>query len=52
MAHDIDVEIKGEGVQIAEITLDPNETVIAEAGAMIYMGEDISYKVKMGDGSE
>ena len=37
--HDIDYEVIGEGVQFVEITLDPGETVIAEAGAMVYMEE-------------
>jgi uncharacterized protein (TIGR00266 family) len=50
-SHDIDLEIKGEGVQLAEITLDPNETVIAEAGAMVYAEDGVSYEAKMGDGS-
>ena len=34
-----------------EIELDPNETVIAEAGAMVYMEEGIDFQTKMGDGS-
>jgi uncharacterized protein (AIM24 family) len=38
-------------MQIVEIELDPNETVIAEAGAMRYMDDGISFEVKMGDGS-
>ena len=52
MAHDIDIEIISSGsMQYAEITLDPGETVIAEAGAVIYLEDEISYEVKMGDGS-
>jgi uncharacterized protein (AIM24 family) len=50
-SHEIDLEVLGEGVQFAEITLDPGETVIAEAGAMIYVEENISMEAKMGDGS-
>ena len=50
--HEIDYEIIGNSMQMVEIELDPNETVIAEAGAMNYMEEGISYEVKMGDGSE
>ena len=51
-SHDIDYEVLGEGVQFAEITLDPGETVIAEAGAMVYMDDGISWEAKMGDGSK
>lgn len=51
-AHEIDHEIIGSEMQIVEIELDPNETVIAEAGAMNYMEEGISFESKMGDGSE
>ena len=50
-SHEIDYQIKGESIQIVEIELDPNETVIAEAGAMLYMEEGISFETKMGDGS-
>ncbi|MGK7394986.1 MAG: TIGR00266 family protein [Candidatus Cyclobacteriaceae bacterium M3_2C_046] len=51
-SHEIDYEIKGESIQVVEVELDPNETVIAEAGAMLYMDEGITFETKMGDGSE
>ena len=35
--HEIDYEIFGDEMQYVEITLDPGETVIAEAGGMMYM---------------
>ncbi len=50
-SHELDYEIKGHDVQLVEIELDPQETVIAEAGAMLYMDEGISFTAKMGDGS-
>ena len=50
-SHEIDLEVLGEGVRFGEITLDPGETVIAEAGAMIYMEDGITTESKMGDGS-
>lgn len=50
-SHEIDFKIKGESIQIVEIELDPLETVIAEAGAMIYMEDGIKFESKMGDGS-
>lgn len=50
-SHEIDYQIKGESIQIVEVELDPNETVIAEAGAMLFMEEGIQFETKMGDGS-
>jgi uncharacterized protein (TIGR00266 family) len=50
-SHEVDYEIFGDDMQIVEITLDPGETVIAEAGAMNYMDEGIAYETRMGDGS-
>ncbi len=38
-------------MQILEVELDPRETVIAEAGMMNYMEQDISFETRMGDGS-
>nr|WP_293844260.1 TIGR00266 family protein [uncultured Arsenicibacter sp.] len=51
-SHEIDYRIIGEDIQIVEIELDPNETVIAEAGAMLYMEDGITFETKMGDGSQ
>lgn len=50
-SHEIDYKIIGDDIQLVEIELDPNETVIAEAGAMLYMEENISFETKLGDGS-
>jgi uncharacterized protein (TIGR00266 family) len=50
-SHVIDYQIKGESIQIVEVELDPMETVIAEAGAMLFMEEGILFETKMGDGS-
>lgn len=50
-SHEIDYQIKGESIQIVEVELDPMETVIAEAGAMLFMEEGITFEAKMGDGS-
>jgi uncharacterized protein (TIGR00266 family) len=50
-SHEIDYKIIGEDIQIVEIELDPNETVIAEAGAMLFMEDGIQFETKMGDGS-
>lgn len=50
-SHEIDYAIKGDSIQVVEIELDPQETVIAEAGAMLYMADSIEFETKMGDGS-
>ncbi|MCH2590127.1 MAG: TIGR00266 family protein [Planctomycetales bacterium] len=50
-SHEIDYEIFGDDMQIVEVELDPQETVVAEAGAMNYMEDDIQFEAKMGDGS-
>ena len=50
--HEVDFEIFGDDLQMVEIELDPGETVIAEAGSMNYMEENISFEAKMGDGSQ
>lgn len=50
--HEVDYEIFGDDMQIVEVELDPAEVVIAEAGAMNYMEEGISFETKMGDGSK
>jgi uncharacterized protein (TIGR00266 family) len=50
-SHEVDYEVIGDDLQMVEIELDPGETVIAEAGAMNYMEEDIAFETRMGDGS-
>jgi uncharacterized protein (TIGR00266 family) len=51
-AHEIDLEIYGEDLQFVEVTLDPGETAIAEAGAMMYMTSSIQMETRFGDGSQ
>ncbi len=51
-SHEIDYEILGHDIQLVEIELDPEETVVAEAGAMAYMESDVAFETKMGDGSD
>ncbi|MEL7312385.1 MAG: TIGR00266 family protein [Pseudomonadota bacterium] len=50
-SHEVDYEILGDDLQIVEVELDPDEVVIAEAGAMNYMEDGIEFDTKMGDGS-
>lgn len=51
-SHEIDYRIIGDDIQLVEVELDPRETVIAEAGAMLFMEDGIEFKAKLGDGSE
>jgi uncharacterized protein (TIGR00266 family) len=51
-SHVVDYEVIGDDLQFVEIELDPGETVIAEAGTMMYMERDVSFDAKMGDGSK
>lgn len=44
LSHEIDYKIIGDDVQLVEVELDAGETVIAEAGAMLYMEEGISFE--------
>lgn len=49
---EVDYEIIGDDMQMVEVELDPGETVVAEAGAMNYMEEEITFQAKLGDGSQ
>jgi uncharacterized protein (TIGR00266 family) len=51
-SHEVDYQVYGDDMQFVEVELDPGETVIAEAGAMMYMEEGIQFDTKMGDGSK
>ena len=50
--HEVDYTIIGHDIQMVEIELDSDEAVIAEAGAMTYLEQDITFEAKMGDGSD
>ncbi len=51
VAHEIDFQIFGEEMQFVEIELDPQETVVAESGAMMMMDDGIEMATIFGDGS-
>lgn len=51
-SHEIDYVVHGDDMQFVEIELDPSETVIAEAGAMLLMEGGIQMETRMGDGSQ
>ena len=50
--HEVDYEIFGDDLQIVEVELDHEETVIAEVGTMNYMEDGIRFETRMGDGSQ
>lgn len=47
----IDYKIIGSEMQLVEIELDPQESVVAEAGSMTYMEDGIEVQTIFGDGS-
>jgi len=49
--HEIDYEIVGDDLQFVKIELDPNEAVVGEAGAMMYLEDGILMQTIFGDGS-
>lgn len=50
--HEIDFNIVGDDMQFVEIELDPQETTIAEAGALMMMEDNIEMETIFGDGSD
>ena len=51
-SHVIDYRIHGDDLQFVEVELDPGETVIGEAGAMMFLDSDVKFETKLGDGSD
>ena len=51
IADDIDFEIKGQELQFVEIELDPGESAVAEAGALVWKDASIGMTTVFGDGS-
>jgi uncharacterized protein (TIGR00266 family) len=52
VADEIDYEIFGDDMQFVEVTLDPGEVVIAEAGSLMYMTQGIDMQTVFGDPSK
>jgi uncharacterized protein (TIGR00266 family) len=50
--HEIDYKLYGDDMQFVEVELDPQETVIAEAGSLMMMDEQIQMETIFGDGSK
>lgn len=49
-ADEIDYKVLGEEMQYVEVELDPGESAVAEAGAMLYMTQNIEMNTIFGDG--
>ena len=49
---DVDYEIKGQELQFVEVELDPGESAVAEAGAMVWKDVSIGMETVFGDGSQ
>jgi uncharacterized protein (TIGR00266 family) len=49
--HEIDYKIYGDDMQFVEVELDPDETVVAEAGSLMMMEDNIHMETIFGDGS-
>ena len=52
LSDDIDFEIKGQELQFVEIELDPGESAVAEAGAMVWKDSSVEMTTVFGDGSQ
>jgi uncharacterized protein (TIGR00266 family) len=50
-AHEIDYKIFGKDMQFVEVELDPGESAVAEAGAMMYKDSTVQLETIFGDGS-
>ena len=50
--HEIDYKLYGDDMQFVEVELDPQETVIAEAGSLMMMDDHIQMETIFGDGSK
>lgn len=52
LADDIDFAIRGHDLQFVEIELDPGESAVGEAGAMVWKDAAVEMTTVFGDGSE
>ncbi len=50
-AHEVTYKIHGHDMQFVQVELDPKESVVAEAGAMMMMDDGIELETIFGDGS-
>ncbi len=51
VADEIDFRVFGQEMQFVEVELDPGESAVAEAGAMMYMDSSVQMEAIFGDGS-
>ncbi len=51
-ADEVEYTMHGDDMQFVEVILDPGETVVSEAGSMMYMRQGIEMETKMSGGDE
>lgn len=51
VSDDIDFDVRGQELQFVEIELDPGESAVAEAGAMVWKDATVDMTTVFGDGS-
>jgi len=51
VADDVDYEIKGQELQFVEVELDPGESAVAEAGAMVWKDASVEMTTVFGSGA-
>lgn len=49
-AHEIDFKLYGDDMQFVQIELDGGESVLAEAGSMMYMDQKVDMETILADG--
>ena len=52
MSSELNYALHGHDLQMVEILLDPDQSVIAEVGALNHMGRHVAFETRLGDGSE
>jgi uncharacterized protein (TIGR00266 family) len=52
MSSNFEYIIHGNDLQMVEVTLPPEQSVIAEVGALTYMEQGVKFETRLGDGSE
>ncbi len=50
-SHKISYEILGNDMQVVEVELNPKESLIAKAGAMTWIEDNVCFETRFGDGS-
>lgn len=52
MAEDLSYQLIGKSAQVLEVNLEPNKTIIADGGALLYIDEEITFGLRDNDGAD